>query len=60
LEKRTINLKELSVEQLKVMAYDQIVAVENSQRILQALNSEIAERANKPPESTEQAEPGKE
>lgn len=56
MEKRTINLKELSVEQLKAMAYDQMAGIENAQRILQALNAEIAERANQPP----QAEPAKE
>ncbi len=58
---RTINLKELSVQELKAMAYDQMASIENAQRILQALNGEITERANQPQATPqEQVEPAKE
>ena len=39
-----MDVTKLSVEQIKSMAYDQIVLLEQTQRNLQILNTEIAKR----------------
>lgn len=43
-----IELKSLSLEQLKALAYDLLVSIENSQKNLQVVNQEIVARANEP------------
>ena len=48
----TLNIKDMSVEQLKSMAYDTLAIIEQNQRNLQLLNQEIAKKsAEKPDES---------
>ena len=39
-----INLKDLTVTELKALAYDILATIENNQRNLNAINSEIAAR----------------
>lgn len=39
-----MNIKELTLEQLKAAAYDQLVIIENAQRGLTIINQEIANR----------------
>jgi hypothetical protein len=36
-----MNIKEMSIEQLKSTAYDQLVIIENAQKALNLLNQEI-------------------
>ena len=48
----TLNIKDMSIEKLKSMAYDTAVIIEQNQRNLQLLNQEIAKKsAEKPDES---------
>lgn len=48
-----MNLKELSLTDLKALAYDTIAALENGQKALQAINTEIQSRAKEDkPEAT--------
>lgn len=48
----TLNIKEMSVEKLKAMAYDAVAIIEQNQRNLQLLNQEIAKKsAEKPDEA---------
>ena len=41
----TLNIKDMSVEQLKSMAYDTLAIIEQNQRNLQLLNQEIAKKS---------------
>jgi hypothetical protein len=45
-------LKDASIEQLKVAAYDDLVAIEQLQAHLRACNEEIARRMNPQPATT--------
>ena len=40
----TLNIKDMSVEQLKSMAYDTLAIIEQNQRNLQLLNQEIGKK----------------
>jgi len=42
---KTLNIKDMSIEKLKSMAYDTAVIIEQNQRNLQLLNQEIAKKA---------------
>jgi hypothetical protein len=44
MENKTIDLKDLSIEQLKAFAYDQIGKIQKEEKVLNALNAEIASR----------------
>jgi hypothetical protein len=49
-----MDLTKLKIEQLKAMAYDQIVILEQTQRNIQVLNAEIQKRNTEPVEKTEE------
>lgn len=42
---KQINIETMSVEALKALAYDIIVAIQNDQGVLNRVNEEIAKRA---------------
>lgn len=46
---KQVDLSKLTVDQLKSLAYDQMAVIEQSQRNLQALNQEIANRGQQKP-----------
>ena len=54
-----LNIKTLSVEQLKAMAYDTLAIIEQNQRNLQLLNQEIAKKSGKQEEVKPNVEPEK-
>jgi hypothetical protein len=43
----------MTVEQLKSLAYDQMVLLEQTQRNLQILNAKISEKSNEKPKDAE-------
>jgi len=49
------NIKDLSVTELKAVAYDNLLNIENSQRTLQAINQEIASRSTVPVSETKES-----
>lgn len=50
-----MNLKELTIEQLKTTAYDCMVVIEQHQNLLREINGEIQSRASKPKVETEES-----
>jgi len=44
-------LKDLSVTELKALAYDQVLTIENAENALQAINAEIMTRKEAPPDA---------
>jgi hypothetical protein len=55
-----MNITELSVEQLKALAYDQIVLSNQAQRNIAAIEAELAKRQQVDTPQQEPPEPGKE
>jgi hypothetical protein len=47
-----MNIQEMTIVELKALAYDQLVIIENTQKNLQAINAVLAEK-NKPVENPE-------
>ena len=48
-------IKDFSVTELKAMAFDQIVSIEQSQNNLKVINQELVSRQEKPVETTEES-----
>ena len=46
----TLNIKDMSIDQLKSMAYDTLAIIEQNQRNLQLLNQEIAKKSTEKPD----------
>jgi hypothetical protein len=60
-EQQQVKLSDLTIEQLKAHAYDQVCAANRAQQVLAALEQEIQRRASEPvAPPPEQAEPAKE
>lgn len=62
MNEQQVKLSDLTIEQLKAHAYDQVCIVNRAQQVLAALEGEIQRRASEPPQliPQEQAEPAKE
>ena len=63
MSEQQVKLSDLTIEQLKAHAYDQVCIVNRAQQVLAALEQEIQQRASEPaptPSPQEQAEPARE
>lgn len=58
-EKKQIDIQTISVTELKALAYDVIADIEQKQKFLKAINSEIIKKGNAPKIPPPEGEPKK-